>query len=75
MQLRARATSETPLFDKKGKFVGLLGPGPFRWFHVVRTRQGLALNARAEGDDLTPSEVAEAKAAFNKAKYEVIEHT
>ena len=75
MRLRARVTEHTPLF-KNGVQVGTYGPhGPYMWFFVVRTKQGLALGSiyRQQGDDLTDAEVSEAKKALDEARYEVEE--
>jgi hypothetical protein len=75
MYLQARPTPETPLFDRKGAYTGLSGPGPYRWCHVVRTEKGLALGNiyRKLGDDLTEAEVMWVKECLAKAKYEVVE--
>ena len=75
MYLQARPTPETPLFDRKGVYVGLSGPGPYRWCHVVRAEKGLALGNiyRKLGDDLTEAEVMWVKERLAAAKYEVVE--
>lgn len=75
MYLQARPTPETPLFDRKGAYVGLSGPGPYRWCHVVRTEKGLALGSiyRKVGDDLTEAEAQWVKEQCAAAKYEVVE--
>lgn len=75
MYLQTRPTAGTPLFDRKGAYAGLSGPGPYRWCHVVRTEKGLALGNiyRQIGDDLTEAEVQWVKEQCAAAKYEVVE--
>ena len=47
--------------------------GPYRWQHVIRTSEGLALGSiyTQQGDDLTTEEALELRAHCARAKYQV----
>ena len=49
------------------------GRGPYRWFHVVRLPEGLALGTiyHKQGDDLTTAEALELRHHCARAEYEV----
>ena len=49
------------------------GRGPYRWQHVIRLPEGLALGTiyTKQGDDLTTEEALELRRHCTRAKYDV----